>query len=111
MTEDRLQYECTTWFWNAYPKLRKTLFAVPNGGWRNPREAQKLKSTGVVPGVADLLFIHKAKVYCIEMKTATGRQQPVQKEWQRIIEEQGVDYFICRSLDEFKKLLNNILHN
>lgn len=108
MTEDQLQSTCHIWFWNHHPNLRKLLFAVPNGGWRNEREAAKLKSTGVVAGVADMLLIYQARVYCIEMKTDTGKQQKSQREWQLIVENQGVDYFICRSLDEFKIIINKI---
>lgn len=111
MTEDQLQAKIYQHFHNHYPNLRGLLFAVPNGGWRNAREAQKLKSTGVVAGVADLLFIYKKRIYCFELKTAKGTQQKVQKQWQQVVENQGVDYFIIRSLDEFKKVLNNILQN
>lgn len=32
-------------------------YHVPNGGWRDRREAAKLKAMGVLPGVADLVFI------------------------------------------------------
>lgn len=32
------------------------LHAIPNGGFRNAREAARLKAEGVTPGVADLLL-------------------------------------------------------
>ena len=108
-SEDQLQAEVYQFFHNNYPNLRGLLFACPNGGRRNPREAQKLKATGVVAGVADLLFIYKSKIYCFELKTPTGTQQKVQKDWQLIVENQGVDYFVVRSLDEYKLIIERII--
>lgn len=109
MSEDQLQAIIYQWFHNNFPNLRGLLFAVPNGGWRNPREAQKLKATGTVAGVADLLFIYRGRIYCFELKTPTGTQQKVQKQWQLIVENQGVDYFVVRSLEQFQNMLQNIL--
>lgn len=42
--------------WAAYqPKLR-WMFAIPNGGNRNPREAARLKAGGVKAGVSDIFL-------------------------------------------------------
>ena len=35
------------------------------------------------------------------MKTATGRQSPEQRQWQRLFEASGGRYVIIRSYDEF----------
>ena len=44
----------------------------------------------------------------IELKTDKGKQSNEQKEWQSMIESQGFDYYIIRSLEEFKTLFSNI---
>lgn len=43
-------------------------FAVPNGGWRNPVVAAKLKAEGVRSGVSDLIILHAGKTYFVEIK-------------------------------------------
>lgn len=120
--EENLQAACVKWFRLQYPQYDGLLFHVPNGGRRNLKEAARLKAEGVVPGVADLLLlVPNAKVnwhyedvsgyagLCIEMKTAKGHQSPVQKEWQKKVEEFGYRYAVCRSLDEFMDTINNYL--
>jgi len=50
------------------------LFSVPNGGYRNAREAKKMRDTGATAGVSDLIFLYQGKSYMIEMKKESGRQ-------------------------------------
>lgn len=108
-SENRIQQECYMWFHNNFPKLRGLLFAVPNGGARSIREGKLLKDTGVVPGVSDMLLMYKANVYCFELKTIIGSQSKLQKNWQKIVESHGFDYFIIRNLEEFINLINDII--
>ena len=108
-TESRIQQSCVIWLWNNHPETRKLLFSVANGGYRHPLEAKRLKAEGLIAGVSDLIFLWQSKTYFIEMKTPKGHQQPNQIEWQHIVEAQGFDYFVCRSLEEFKEIINNIL--
>ena len=103
--ESRIQQACVKWFRLQYPRFKLNLFAVPNGGLRGKFEAAIMKMEGVTAGVADLLFLFPSKGYhglCIEMKTAKGKQQATQKEWQKTIEQCGYKYVICRSFDDFK---------
>jgi hypothetical protein len=37
-----------------FPKLRPFVFAIPNGGYRHPREAVRLKAQGVTRGIPDV---------------------------------------------------------
>ena len=46
-------------------KLRDYLFAIPNGGNRNPREAKRLKQLGVTPGIMDLMLAIPTQKYCV----------------------------------------------
>lgn len=110
--EDKLQSECVKWFRFQYPKLKKLLFHVPNGGSRNKIEAKKLKVMGVVPGVGDLILLVSRKGYgalCIEMKTQSGEQSPSQKEWEKETTAAGNKYSLCRSFNEFEKTINDYL--
>lgn len=102
--EHRLQTACVQWFRYQYPQLAPLLFAVPNGGQRNPKTAARLKEEGVTPGVADLILLHPNSQHgalLIEMKTETGRQQATQKQWQQAVERLGYQYTVCHSIDEF----------
>lgn len=102
--ESGIQQSCIQWFDLQHPTLSKCLFAVPNGGARNKREARTLKFEGVRAGVADLILLTAKGGFgslCIEFKTAIGRQSPEQKEWQAYAEKAGNKYIICRSIDEF----------
>lgn len=110
--ESELQKSCVKWFKLQYPEYRRLLFAVPNGGRRNLREAIRLKAEGVVAGVSDLILLlpnGKYHALCIEMKTDKGRQQDTQKEFQKDVEKVGYRYIIIRSLEEFIKELNQYL--
>lgn len=102
--EHRLQVACVQWFRYQYPKHAHNLFAVPNGGKRDKVTAAKLKAEGALAGVADLILLMPNNQYhalCIEMKTCTGRQADTQRKWQKLIEQDGYKYVICRSIDEF----------
>lgn len=108
MEEDKIQAECVKWFTNNYclrhhsPKC--VIFSVPNGGFRNKIEAMKLVATGMKAGVSDLIVLFPNRALFIEMKTATGRQSPDQKEFEKDVTALGFEYFLARSVDEFKSI-------
>ena len=110
--ESDLQTACVWWFRLQYPSLALSLFAVPNGGSRNLREAARMKGEGVTAGVADLILLVPRGGYaslCIEMKSAAGRQRPEQKAWQQAVEKAGNRYVVCRSFDEFRAVVDDYL--
>lgn len=107
--EHNLQVNCVRWFRYQYPLLRHCLVAVPNGGRRDAATGAKLKDEGVVAGVADLNFHYRGHTLFIEMKTPTGRQSLSQKEWQRAMEAQGFQYVVCRSLEDFMRVVNGFI--
>lgn len=110
--ESRIQIQCVKWFRLSFPKLRRLLFSVPNGGARKPVEGAIMKAEGTVAGVSDLLLLYPCDGYhglCIEMKTQKGRQQPTQKAWQEDAEWAGYKYIICRSLDDFMREIREYL--
>lgn len=111
--EHRLQCACVRWFRLAYPQHHHNLFAVPNGGYRTPSTAAKIKAEGALPGVSDLILLIARGGYhglLIEMKTDKGRQSEAQREWQRLIEADGYKYVVVRSIEEFIKVVTDYLN-
>lgn len=108
MTEDQLQQQIVVWFKNEYQMHGKGLiFSVPNGGSRNMLEAKKLKRTGAMAGVSDLIVLLPSKCLFIELKAEKGTQSEVQKIFEERVKNLNFDYFIIRSLDNFKTLIDN----
>jgi hypothetical protein len=67
-------------------KLIDYLFAIPNGGRRDKREAALMKAEGVKAGVSDLFLPIPRGGYCgfwIELKPTdgTGRLSAAQSDW------------------------------
>jgi len=109
--ESDIQQACIRWFDLVHPN--KMLFAIPNGGKRGKREAGILKAEGVRAGVADL-FLMQGNGYAnglfIEMKTDTGKQSEAQKAFEQLCFVQNYKYFICRSFDDFQKVITDYLN-
>jgi len=47
-------------------------WAVPNGEKRDARTGAKLKRQGVRRGVSDLIFVHRCRVFALELKAPKG---------------------------------------
>ena len=104
--ESTLQTACVRWFRYQYPNL--IIYAVPNGGNRNVREAKRLKAEGVLAGVADLVvMLPQGKSIYIEMKVKGNRQTENQKEFQKKAIELGHTYAVCYSFEDFQKVIEN----
>jgi hypothetical protein len=111
--ESDLQMQCVKWFAYQHQALRPLLFSVPNGGRRDARTGAILKAEGVHAGVADMILFVPNKCHhalCIEMKTATGSQSKLQKEWQAAVEAMDYKYVVCRSLDDFMREVTEYLN-
>lgn len=111
--EHQIQAACVRWFEMQYPEYDGLLFAVPNGGRRDKQTGALLREEGVRAGVSDLLLLVPSVRYhglCVEMKAAEGRQRPSQKEWQKKVERQGYRYALCRSLDDFMKVVSDYMY-
>lgn len=112
--ESQIQQSCVKWFRLQFPEIGLLLFAVPNGGARNKREAGILKGEGVTAGVADMILLKPSGGFaslCIEFKTEEkgSTQRETQKQWQKAAEAAGNKYVICRSFDDFRKEVINYL--
>ncbi len=93
-TEHRIQAGLFKWAKLAsarHPELA-LLFAIPNGGARDPITGAMLKAEGVKRGVPDLFLPTAAGTYhglFLEMKTASGRLSPEQQQWHHKLRAQG----------------------
>lgn len=108
-TESKIQQECFVWFNNTYclkhHKNRCMIFAVPNGGKRDAREAKALKNTGVVSGVSDLIVLMPSKTIFVEIKKPNGIQSDTQKVFMQRVKALAFEYYIARSLEDFKNII------
>lgn len=111
ITEARLQSECFLWFHETFIHLRKTLFHVPNGGTRDPREAAKFKAMGVVAGVSDLIFLYNSRAFVFEFKNVNGkgRLSKEQNDFIAAMELQKVEVFLITSVESFKGYICEII--
>lgn len=108
LTESQIQSSCVAWLWNTHPETRGLFFSVTNNSEHIARAMQR-KSLGLVSGVSDCLFLWHGKTYCFEFKNESGRQSEAQKIWETKVFKHGFEYYIVRSLDEFKGVINSIL--
>lgn len=74
------------------------VYAIPNGGKRNPSEAAHLKRQGVRAGVPDLCIPaargHYNGLY-IEMKVGRNKPTEAQYEWIARLRENGYAAYVC----------------
>lgn len=103
--------------------LRDYMFAVPNGGYRKPQEAARLKGLGVTKGVPDvfcMLSRHGRPFLPIEMKKpldafdnlgdALRAISPEQMEWLDRLRSLGTPGYVCYGWDEARALLMTYIH-
>jgi len=89
-------------------KLKKIRYSsTPNGGFRNAREAKRLKEEGVSKGFPDITIFLQDKCLFIEMKRIKGSTtSKEQKEWLGYLN--GLNYAhgkICRGFKEAKEFV------
>lgn len=80
------QQAFVAWFRIQFRGVR--IFAIPNGGTRNQREAKKLKDEGVSPGVPDT-FIPAWKLWVEMKRVKLSKTTTEQLDWKAYLEEVG----------------------
>lgn len=88
-------------------------FHVPNqfaGTYKGVFGAM-LSWMGRIAGVPDYVFMGKGQCFFIEVKTASGSQSEHQKLFQKWCESKEVPYYVCRSLDDVRNVLNESKKN
>lgn len=109
--ETDIQQSCITWFRYQYMPLWEdgVLFHIPNEGLRFGATGRRMKCEGIVRGVADLCLAVARRGFnalYIEMKRQGGRQSEFQMHWERGVTKHGNKYVVCKSLEEFKEVVN-----
>lgn len=119
-SEDGEQLALLCWCaenFDQYPQLKR-LVHIPNGGYRDKREAGKLKAMGVKSGFPDLFLpIVKSNWYglFIEMKVLKnktkkdGGASDEQLDWLPFLRSQGYGVIICFGWLEARKVLIDYL--
>ena len=89
--------------WHGVP-----VFHIPNGGYRNGREAANLKRQGVKAGVPDLFVpVPKCGYHGLFIEMKVGRNQPTvnQRQWQELLRSYGYASEVCYGADRAISLL------
>lgn len=82
------------------------IFHPPNGGYRDVREAAKLKRMGVLPGIPDLVvFMDNAFVCAFEVKAQRGVLSDDQKNVHYVMRALGFKVAVVRGIDETRQAL------
>lgn len=101
--EYNIQVACVTWFRLQYP--HHLIYHVPNGERRDAVTGARLKRSGVVAGVPDLVIPYangKHSHLYIELKAgSSGRVSANQKHVIEQLKEGGACVAVCRSVDDF----------
>lgn len=107
--ERGLQYRCQQWLEQSGLATQVLIFHVPNERMGGPGAGLHFKRMGVKPGVADYLaFLRDGRAVAIELKHGDGDQSEHQKQFQRVWEQCGHPYFLCRTLEEFQGVVNGL---
>lgn len=94
--------------WAAYLSELENMYAIPNGGKRNVREAADLKRQGVRSGVPDIcLALPKGKYHGLYIELKVGRNKPSenQKEWLGKLSKVGYATAVCYGFEEAQKVI------
>jgi hypothetical protein len=108
-TEDETQAAIVQALRIAFPRL--LVAAVPNGGSRHPVEAAKLKGTGTLAGMPDLVVALPGGRCCwIEVKTSTGTLSARQTEVIHILTDLNHPVAVCRDAVEAVRFVKSQIH-
>ena len=114
--EHKLQkWFCELLYYKLILQKKGFFFAIPNGEIRGKDRLQsiitgkRLKDEGVKAGVADLCILLKNQTIFVEMKTETGKQSLLQKEFEKIVKSYGHQYYVLHSIKECEEFLKNVL--
>lgn len=89
-SEHQIQTELVTRIRAFYPGV--VVFAIPNGGARDPRTGARLKAEGVLAGVPDLFVAESRGAWnglFVEVKRRRGRPTQKQRDLMKRLSEAG----------------------
>lgn len=95
-----------------FPEL-KLMFAIPNGGRRDKKEAYFLQRSGLKAGVPDMLLpVARGKYHGLFIELKVGKNKPtyLQNQWLKGLAEQGYKAVVCYGWTEAAKTITNYLN-
>jgi hypothetical protein len=93
---------------DARPVPGLVWFHPANGGWRHHVEAARFVGLGVKPGVSDLILLHDATFFALELKAhAKSRVSLAQRQFIAAVRAQGGKAEIAIGLDHALRVLEN----
>jgi hypothetical protein len=98
------QREVVKWFRQTWPDV--VIFAIPNGGLRNPAAALRLKVEGVLPGVPDL-FVPAWRLWIEMKKSKGGITSKEQREMLMYLRGVGYDAMVCAGAESAKRMISD----
>lgn len=105
------QVKLVVWLERNKGRFGIKFYAIPNGGYRTPTEAVKLKRTGVSAGVPDLCIPKSKGSYhglYIELKRVFGgKVSDFQKEWIDYLNKEGYYAIVCNGFEAAKKVIEH----
>ena len=106
--EEQIQRSIVQWLAVAAPQC--LVMHVPNGMPSNPVTGKRFNALGLKKGAPDLIIFTPKLVFCLEVKTETGRLTPEQKDVSRKLNDLGHTYRVVRSVQEVADILicNNV---
>lgn len=108
---NQVEHEIQTYCIKLYKMLLPDgiIFAVPNQGKRSPATLNYFIQEGFTAGAPDLILTDiDGNIRFVEMKTKTGKLSEAQKKFKERCDniQEGL-YVVCRSIDDFKSIINN----
>lgn len=117
--ELKLQIECIKWFDYQYPQYHYNRIKIDNEGKRTIIAGSLAKRAGLLAGASDIFIsLPKVKINSdtfertynyglfVEFKIGKGKQSENQKLFQLAQEKYDYKYEICRSFDDFRKIID-----
>ena len=102
--EAHIQAAIVHWFRLVAPNC--LIFAVPNGGYRTKPEASRLKWTGTLAGVSDLVIVDEhGLVYFLEIKQAGEQLSDSQKDFKALCRKNRWPFDVATSVTEASKIV------
>lgn len=97
-----------------YNNKLRWLFAIPNGGSRDIREATRLKLQGVKAGVSDMFLPIPNSMFhglFIELKVGTNKTSQLQDEFIDYVRMNGYMAKVCYGADEAIRTIKSYLED
>lgn len=99
--EDDLQIQVAEWLEVVLDPEQARFTHIPNGGYRRPMEAARLKRMGVHAGWSDVVILWgDGRIGFIELKIKPNRTSKEQKDFLAFCEARGIHHAVCYSFDE-----------